>query len=163
MRSSTARALKPRPAPAAPEPKGAAATFDALAAIRAIRDARGQKTDKAVLLMLVSRSNRLGVSFPTVAKLAHDVGTSERDVQRSLSRLHRAGLLEVLRTPQKSNIYQLSLDALRNPRRWAVLGGVIDGDRHGDPIPRPTSGEAADTTDPGDPFEDAPVSSLDDL
>jgi len=115
-------------------PQEAPSAFDPLAATRAIRDADGQKTDKAVLLMLVSRCNRLGVCHPTVARLARDVGTSVRDIYRALERLRFAKMVGITSAPRKASIYRLRVEDLNSRKKWELLKLAADCQRHGEKL-----------------------------
>lgn len=99
-------------------------TFGAMARMPRVPHAR----DKLILWILGFHADASGRAWPGTARLCHETGFSRSAVSESLSRLERAGLIEVLdrNAPGRSRVYQMCFQPL--PRLpWAF------GSRRGQP------------------------------
>ena len=56
---------------------------------------------RAVLLVLAFRENKKGVAWPSVPRLAKDVGLTVRTVQRAITALERLGEITVKRDARR--------------------------------------------------------------
>ncbi len=120
-------------------------SFDAFEAMRAVRELEVPTAQKVVLMMLISRADRTGECWPSVALLAADTGQNERTVRRSLNTLEESGYVRRRVINGNRRAYSLTFDQTGPHVR--VCGHHARADTTPDRAPCP---ERSDTTPGGD-------------
>ena len=79
----------------------------------AVRWAMGRQVEPSAKLLLIYLAGHLnggtGRCDPSIGRLSHVTGLSDRTIQRALNELERAGLVALKRRPQQSTTYELAL------------------------------------------------------
>ena len=79
----------------------------------AVRWAMGRQAEPSAKLLLIYLAGHLnggtGRCDPSIGRLSHVTGLSDRTIQRALNELERAGLVALKRRPQQSTTYELAL------------------------------------------------------
>lgn len=105
----------------------------------ALRQSTKSAGARVALFVLAFRANDAGVAWPSVQRLALDMGMAERGARRAVSELETAGLVKRERRYRRSNVFHLLLTDTMVPGT-AMPGTVVPGmamssDRH-DGAPR---------------------------
>lgn len=96
-------------------------------AVRAVlAGSKAKGTDKVILMCLAEHANDYGGScYPSIATIARECSTGERNVQRRLKKLCELGELtikECVGGRAKTNQYQINMDALKGGVEARVSG-----------------------------------------
>jgi hypothetical protein len=106
-------------------------TFDAFAALRAIRDACSLRaTVKAVAFVLIARANASGEAWPGYDTIGRDAGVDRRTAISAVAALESAGFIEkVARRTEEgdddTNLYRLRIGLPARPREESAAAQFV--------------------------------------
>lgn len=78
--------------------------------VQAMKIKVGNSARKLVLLKLADNANDEGECWPSYANISAQTEMSERSVMRHVLVLESAGMVEIIRRPNQSNLFKLKLD-----------------------------------------------------